>query len=377
MKARMAVLMLTVTLSASLNVLRSQPSSYSYPYREGFISLSPTEESFLIKFSDDTLQTVALNQLQRMGMTLSRTILTLSGERVHLVRSSKKDMKLLQLLKELPGVIWASPVFRYQDGKQQVVLNTFVVKFKPEVSESEITFLNATYAVSIEREDACSSGGRRFLIKHPWGNNVDVFKLSNEYSRLPTVEYAIPDFLILDALDTGGPNDPYYANQWALAKINAEGAWEITEGSASVKIAVVDDGIDLEHEDLAGKLVGGYDAFQSDTIPSPSGNDAHGTACAGLIGAKTDNGKGVAGLARQCMVMPIRAGQDRYIYVWAATAGINWAVSHGADVISNSWGGGSPNQDLEEAINNAATSGRGGKGCIVCFSAGNIGGAVQ
>jgi parallel beta-helix repeat protein len=374
----MLAFLLTLTLSVSLNDLRAQPSAYSYPYYEGFITLSPIEDTFVAKFAADTPQTDALSQLQQMGMTLSTSVPTASGERLYLIRSSTKDLQRLQFIKRLPSVIWASPIFRYLDGKEQVVLNTFVVKFKSGISESEITRTNRAYGVSIEREDEFSPGGRRILLKHQWEDEVDVFKLAYQYSLLPSVEYASPDFIILDAFDADDwPDDPYYPDQWNLAKINAEGAWRVTKGSNSIKIAVVDDGVDLGHEDFVGKLVSGYDGVSNDTIPSPSGNDSHGTACAGVIGAAANNGKGVAGLAANCKVMPIRAGEGGSYYYWAATTGINWAVSHGADVISNSYGRGGPSQDFETAIANATVNGRGGKGCVVTFAAGNGGGAVE
>jgi Subtilase family/FlgD Ig-like domain len=119
--------------------------------------------------------------------------------------------------------------------------------------------------------------------------------------------------------------------------------------------------------------VSGYDAYANppDTIPSPSGNDAHGTACAGIIGAATDNSKGVAGMGWNCSIMPIRIGAGGGIVPSAAASGINWARANGADIISNSWSGPTGDQDIEEAIDYATTYGRAGKGCVVVCSSGN------
>jgi len=97
--------------------------------------------------------------------------------------------------------------------------------------------------------------------------------------------------------------------------------------------------------------------------------DNHGTACAGIIGAI---GKGIAGVAPNCKIMPARASTSNggYNLDWLAAA-IEWAWENGADVISNSWGGSSPYTPITNAINNAVTKGRGNKGCVVVVSSGN------
>ena len=102
-----------------------------------------------------------------------------------------------------------------------------------------------------------------------------------------------------------------------------------------------------------------------------TGNEAHGTACAGIIGATSDNNIGITGVAPNCAIMPARSrfgfgGTDS----WFADC-IEWAWQNNADVISNSWGGGSPSNQITDAINNATNLGRDGLGCIVLFSSGN------
>ena len=109
----------------------------------------------------------------------------------------------------------------------------------------------------------------------------------------------------------------------------------------------------------------------------PSGNDAHGTNTAGIAAAVTNNSLGVAGVAPNCKIMPVRifyGGSTNDAYIADA---ITWATSHGADVLSNSWGGGTPATIVTDAITNAKTTGRGGKGCVVCFSSGNDNGPVS
>ncbi|HEY9074026.1 MAG TPA: S8 family serine peptidase, partial [Desulfobaccales bacterium] len=113
-----------------------------------------------------------------------------------------------------------------------------------------------------------------------------------------------------------------------------------------------------------------------------SGDDAHGTNCAGIAAAMTNNNLGVAGVANNCKIMPVRVGKSGNAVpdYWTTDAwladGISWAATHGADVLSNSWGGGTAADAVTSAITSAKTTGRGGKGCVVCFSSGNDNGPV-
>jgi len=169
---------------------------------------------------------------------------------------------------------------------------------------------------------------------------------------------------------------------WGMegADIAAVDAWGISQGSESITIAIIDEGVDLTHPDLADKIVPGYDATASGSLGAPAGDDAHGTNCAGIAAAITDNYLGVAGIARLARIMPVRiaygsGGGWVTTDSWIAD-GINWAVTNGADVLSNSWGGGSESTAINSAIDNAKINGRGGKGAVVVFAAGNDNGPV-
>jgi subtilisin family serine protease len=199
------------------------------------------------------------------------------------------------------------------------------------------------------------------------------------------------DKVVLEKI-TGGyqsiTNDALEHYQWSLSNngqrwgtagmdLKALSAWGKVPATSNVTIAIIDEGVDLTHPDLMGKLVPGYDATGHGSFGGPSGNEAHGTNCAGIAAALTNNSVGVAGVAANCKIMPVRIFYDNSTTdVWAAD-GISWAASHGADVLSNSWGGGTPSTLITNAIINAKTTGRGGKGCVVCFSSGNDNGAVS
>jgi hypothetical protein len=211
-----------------------------------------------------------------------------------------------------------------------------------------------------------------------------------------TYEGVYLDNIVLEKI-TGGyesiTNDVLEHYQWSLSNngqrwgtsgmdLKAVSAWGQVPATSNVTIAIIDEGVQLTHPDLMAKMVAGYDATGGGSGGGPSGNDAHGTNCAGIAAAVTNNTLGVAGVAKNCKIMPVRiAYSDEYGYwvtsdAWIAD-GISWAANHGADVLSNSWGGGSPAAVINDAITNAKTTGRGGKGCVVCFSSGNDNDAVS
>ncbi len=161
---------------------------------------------------------------------------------------------------------------------------------------------------------------------------------------------------------------------WAHAKIKLSQAWKITKGSADIRVAVLDEGVDTSHPALKPAVVGERD-FIGDKGASalPDGNDAHGTACSGII---VSRGKKALGIAPKCSLLAARIamddGADHWIFDDFATAdAIDWSWRNGAAVLSNSWGGGAPSDAISRAFGRARTQGRGGKGSIVCIAAGN------
>jgi len=127
------------------------------------------------------------------------------------------------------------------------------------------------------------------------------------------------------------PNDTFFMNQWGLQRINAPRAWPISEGDPNVVVAVLDQGVELGHPDLNLWPVS-YSTITHTNDGSPVGN--HGTACAGIIGAKIDNALGVSGLAGRCRVMAIATNfADTEV-----AEGLYYAADNGAHVVSMSFG---------------------------------------
>ena len=176
----------------------------------------------------------------------------------------------------------------------------------------------------------------------------------------------------------------YYGSQWALDNksyplfdINVLDAWKITKG-AGIKVAVVDEGVDLDHEDLVGNLLPGYDAVNETyggASGGYSGNDDHGTKCAGIIGA-IDNDFGVTGVAPHSKIIPIRVAYTNAEGYWVTSnsewvlSGLVYAMTSGVDVISNSWSSTSYGF-YDYVLTNLLPIGRNGKGIISVHAAGN------
>ncbi|MGW8767379.1 S8 family peptidase [Streptomyces sp. NPDC055815] len=170
--------------------------------------------------------------------------------------------------------------------------------------------------------------------------------------------------------------DPLRGQQWGLDALKLPDAWKTAKGEDTV-IAVVDTGVDLDHPDLKGRLVDGYDFVDNDAEPKDL--NGHGTHVSGIAAAHTDNGIGVAGGAPDTRIMPVRvlgadgSGSDANI-----TKGIVWAADHGAHVINLSLGeSGLMARLLKGGILNQAITHANGKGAVVVAAAGNDSTALQ
>ena len=132
-------------------------------------------------------------------------------------------------------------------------------------------------------------------------------------------------------------NDPYFGKQWGLDKIKAEQAWATSDGSGTI-IAVVDTGVDLGHPDLSSKIIDNADADFVEPKGVQDGaqdENGHGTHVAGIAGAITGNGVGVAGTAPGAQILPVRVLDDEGAGTTSAIAdGIRYAADRGVDVIN-------------------------------------------
>ncbi|MET0963188.1 MAG: S8 family serine peptidase [Noviherbaspirillum sp.] len=182
-------------------------------------------------------------------------------------------------------------------------------------------------------------------------------------SRNPHIKYAELDRLVSPNVVT---NDPYLGSQWALGKVGAGAAWELTQGGG-ITIAILDSGVDGSHPDLAAQMVPGFNFMDNNTDTADV--NGHGTAVAGVAAAASNNALGVAGMAGQAKIMPLRiADANAYAYYSTIAQGITYAADHGARIANCSYGGVAGSASIQSAAQ--YMKGRGG---LVFVSAGNNG----
>lgn len=163
------------------------------------------------------------------------------------------------------------------------------------------------------------------------------------------------------------PNDPLWQYQWGATRIDAPPAWDVTTGSHSVVIAVIDTGVDASRDDLAGKVLPGWDFVNGDA--DASDDNGHGTSAAIVAAAGGNEAVGVAGLCWSCAVLPVKvldaggAGGTSNV-----ARGITWAADNGATVLNLSFGGPTQSSAVDSAVAYARS-----KGAVVVGAAGNEG----
>lgn len=232
-------------------------------------------------------------------------------------------------------------------------------------------------------------------------NPADALAVLDALKQLPGVAFTerVPEYYSLLT-----PNDPSFTvnttTQWGLYKIQAQQAWDITTGNPGITVAVVDDAVKLNHQDLTGNLwtnpgeiagngldddgngyvddVNGWDAADRDNDANPPGtatnsNFTHGTHCAGIVAAKTNNAIGVASIGFNISYIPVKCklSSTSGSSIQAAMEGVQYALNTPARVISMSWGG-SSSSSVEQLVFDYAHQ----AGVVLIAAAGNNGNQV-
>lgn len=161
-------------------------------------------------------------------------------------------------------------------------------------------------------------------------------------------------------------NDPYAGSEWHLGKIGAPLAWDVAQG-AGVTIAILDSGVDTSHPDLSAHIIAGWNSYASNSdISDVTG---HGTAVAGAAAATSNNGVGVASVAGQARIMPVRITDGSGNAYWSSiAAGLTYAADHGARVANLSYGGCAASSTVQTAAQYLKN-----KGGLLVTAAGNNG----
>ena len=276
----------------------------------------------------------------------------------------------------------------YQEGTQQAFASgEIIVKLEEAASQADLRDLNQKTDATVE-EDLPQSDVS--VVDLPQG--LSVSEAVQAYEDSPDVEYAEPNFLLQPA---AVPNDPSFDRMYALnntgqtggtadADIDATEAWNAITGSSGVVVAVIDEGVDINHPDLKDNIwtnpgeiagnrvdddkngyvddVNGYDFADNDASVYDrdlisGGGDEHGTHVAGTIAAAGNNAAGITGVGWRTRIMPLKfLGADGG-YTSDAIEAVNYAVNKGVKISNNSWGGGGKSQALQDAIARADANG--------------------
>lgn len=283
---------------------------------------------------------------------------------------------------KLSGVLKASPCFTLKNGKNAGLTAFFYVQLK-EQKDSSLLFTLA------DRNGIFVTGSNRYMplwftLSCEKQSNLNALEAANLFYETGLFENTEPAFIYENLLLSA---DPLFGIQWGLKNtgqnssqyagidIKAEDAWTMTKGASSIKVAIFDQGFEMTHPDLKNNVSGtGFNAATGRTPSQVLGS--HATACAGVVGAVQNNNLGISGVAPGCRLMSISINMLSSDPPQSFADGINWAWKNGADVINNSWGGMNPSGIIDNAITNALTNGRSGKGTVVVFATGNANGSV-
>jgi subtilisin family serine protease len=292
------------------------------------------------------------------------------------------------VLKTEPEIRFAGRALVDPVSKRPVIYTeNFFVKFAATVKPRECRAILQRYGLTIKRPLPYARNA--FFVQAPEGTGLPVFEIAEKLLQEDAVEFCHPE-LIRETRQRAA-----FPQQWHLkrttinrqpvnAHANVEAAWSQSDGTGTI-IAVIDTGIDIDHEEFraSGKVVAPRDATRATSDPRPHSGENHGTACAGVACA---GGKfGASGVAPGARLMPIRLASG--LGSQQEADAFEWAADNGADVISCSWGPADgdwrdPDDPLHNqvvalpdstrlAIDHAVRNGRGGKGCVVLFAAGN------
>lgn len=287
-------------------------------------------------------------------------------------------------------------VYVNDNGRALVLTDELVVKFKPDLKPDQIESLKTTYGLETAETLGFSENAFVLRVKPEAGRTA--LEIANKLVEDGHAVYATPNWIEYVGLRMQAAvrerrevrhtiNDPLFPNQWHLentgqgggtvdADVDAHDAWHTTLGDPNIRVAIVDVGIDINHEDLntPGKIV---DALDLDVTP-PDNNPAggsHGTSCAGVAVAAQNNNRGVSGIAPGCRLIPIRAASDQTSTQVRLAQAFQYAADRQADVISCSLGpDGVPwllTDVLREAFDYATTYGRNGRGSVIFWAGGN------
>lgn len=392
---RKHIVLLSLLVFVAIYGLAQNVNKYYYYYKgeKQFLELNTdfvfvsveedkTKKTNLFSVNEGTLKKEGLSDKMKQKLNSSNDFYWAEIKLGKNTANAVYDEKVVAL-KQIVNVQIVSPYFKSAHSKKIGLTNFFYVKLK---ETSDVTLLEQyakqTKSIIVKQDDFMPLW---YVLSCTKSSNKNAMELANQFFESGLFQYAEPDLMLEDILNC--VNDTYFPQQWGLRNtgqyggtegidIRACDAWNISTG-ANVNVAVIDEGIQLNHPDLQTNIHSlSYDG-ENGTSPSIV-RGHHGTACAGIVGA-VGNTAGISGVAPNCRLISVSNIMETTTpnIKQKLASSINWAVQNGAHVLSNSWGHNDlASSYIDNAITNAITNGRNGLGCIVVFSTGNNNGAV-
>jgi subtilisin family serine protease len=355
----------TVYELAEDQLLIRRTETSSEPELRSFLRAEGLESDELPRYMEQARATLA---------PLGLEWITLGGQRFATLETAD------QLVAERSDVAEVRPVYYEAGGGPETaatpIFDTLVVDIAADLQDNTLA---ALAELGLERHGPMSA---LLAPLHVFSVPADTRQTLDRSASLAAAVAAVPgvnavefDWLKLETYHFV-PSDTLYPYQWNMQRISAEEAWDVGVGTPDVWMAIIDSGFDLGHPDIpfTPNIDGQFTHFNADQFltgyappydASPSGVH-HGTAVAGIAGAITGNGVGVAGLAGNCQIMPVRLG--RIPTALRVAVGLTWAVLWGAKVANLSLST-TPTLAAISAVENAWHA-----GMVVCAAAGNWGG---
>lgn len=281
-----------------------------------------------------------------------------------------KRFTLLALL-GLMGCSHQTPIDQFKSDPSEVVDGQIVIDLRDDLSQTEIDQFASDYKLSLNPTVLFDSTKEEIAWVDP-ETEASVLDRMHHDGR---VEIAEPLYEIHMTME---PNDPRFAEQWGMAKVNAQRAWDFATGRGVI-VGVIDTGVAVYDRDGFHTIsdlketawVPGWNFIGNNDLAAD--DQSHGTHCAGTIAQSTNNKVGVVGLAFNVRLMPVKVLSASGSGSTAGVAdGIRWATDNGAQIISMSLGGGGFSEIMQKSIDHAKA-----KGVTVIVAAGNSGRDVE
>jgi len=342
--------------------------------------------------------------------------------RFHPNVTEEQRREFVRALAQVEGIRAFGPVIRLDGESVSFLGRELVVKFKAHITLEEVPSIAHRYNLEVQRH--IPYAGNTFVLQTAAAPSYDLLDDCETLVKSGFVEYAEPNLYGTAVYDAINPTDFLYANQWHLPFIGLPDAWQVlrdsnpagvlpgdsgdrTFGSQNIIISVMDSGVETQtplgivsprHPDFQGNVTGGASKFYrvfdfTSMVANNNTTDGdHGSNCAGVATGRANNAsvvagenEGIVGAAGNCRLIAARTGTNEVnmadAYIWIAgfdpdspLATFPAPINPGADVITNSFGfssGMAISGLMRDCFDYLTTYGRGGKGVVLCFSAGN------